>query len=245
MKQMTLRARLVRRWVGVPGMVLVLALGLASASAQFAPVPDRGYRESVDAKRPVSGHAIVGMSVRGGAPGDTLYVYTPMALVDGTMLRIDLETPDGRFHGSGLYSGRAGAQAWTKVALLPAGSRPRAPADVPADQIALQVRIVSADAPMAQQSLLATWIDPATQSDPVVLRLHVNSRRAQQMLVRVRDSQPATPCQRLSSPSTVRYDTICEVPLADIGASGSGLHRLVLLRRDGFATESLPFELRL
>lgn len=219
----------------------LMLLAAVPAAAQFAPVPDQGWRESVDARRPVSGHAVVGMALAGGAPGAKLYVYTPVALPPGTLLRVDLESPDGRFHGSGLFRGQAGARRWTPLELLPAGARPGAPADLTPDQLALQVRVASADGPMAQRALLASWVDRGDEPPGGTLRLHVNSQRAQQVQIAYPGGGERPACERLRVPSTVRYDVVCDVELGRVAAG----RRVTLQRRDGFSSEPITVDLPL
>lgn len=221
---------------------LAMCLGAGTGMAQFQAVPGQEYREVVDPKRPVSGHAVVGLSLVGGAPGRQLHVYLAEAVQPGTPLRIELDSPDGRFHGSGLFDGSAPGGAWVPVTLLPEGQPTRRPADLADDELAVSVRTVGADGRSPARPLVASWATPDPRS--ATLRLHVNSRRAtMQVLGRAGGERRA--CRKVRSASTVRFDTVCEIPVAELEALGEGRHRLTLLRRDGFASEPMPVEVRL
>ena len=157
--------------------VLALLLALAGpCAAQFQAVPGQEYRETVNPTRPVSGHAVVGLSLVGGAPGRQLNVFLAEAVRSGTPLRVELDSPDGRFHGSGLFDGSAPGGAWVTVTLLPDGRPTQRPPDLPDDELAVSVRTVSADGTTVLRPLLASWAQPDQRTG--TLRLHVNSRRA-------------------------------------------------------------------
>jgi hypothetical protein len=224
--------------------LLLLGLGLlhGPCAAQFQAVPGQEYREVVDPKRPVSGHAIVGLSLVGGAPGRLLNVYLAEPVRPGTPLRVELDSPDGRFHGSGLFDGSAPGGAWVPVTLLPDDQPTRRPADLADDELAVSVRTVDADGRHPARSLVASWATPDPRS--ATLRLHVNSRRAT-MQVRGRAGGERRACRKVRSASTVRFDTVCEIPVAELEPLGDGRHRLTLLRRDGFASEPMQVEVRL
>lgn len=210
--------------------------------AQFVAVPGQEYREVVNPTRPVSGHAVVGLSLAGGTPGRQLNVYLAEAVQRGTPLRVELDSPDGRFHGSGLFDGAAPAGSWVAVTLLPDGQPSQRPQGLPAEELAVSVRSVSSDGTTVLRPLLASW----AQSDPRAgtLRLQVNSRRAK-MQVRGRAGSDVRACKPVRSASTVRFDTVCEMPVSELEVLEGGVHRLTLLRRDGFAVEPLQVEVRL
>lgn len=227
------------------GLAALSLFGLALAgpcAAQFQAVPGQEYREVINPKRQVSGHAVVGISLVGGAPGRQLNVYLAEPARSGAPLRIELDSPDGRFYGTGLFDGSAPGGAWVTLTLLPDDRPTRRPPDLPVDELAVSARTVAADGETTARPLLASWAQPDPRTG--TLRLQVNSRRAK-MQVRGRSGGEARPCRRVRSASTVRFDTVCELPVAELEAVDGGLRRLTLLRRDGFATEPLVVELRL
>jgi hypothetical protein len=234
-----------RRWLSKAAIAAVLLACALPARAQFQQVVEQPYREAIAPKLPVSGHAVVGASVFGSGSGTAasggkrLHVYFP-GKADGVTLRVELNTPDGRFHGSGLFTGSAAGGGWVELTLLSDQQPSLRPKDLPDEELAVAVRTVAAGDRGAPRLLLASWGRPDIAQS--VLRLQVNSRRAEIQL-RGRSGAAARKCGRVKSASAVRFDTICEIPVAELDAGRSGSYRLTILRRDGFATETQVVEL--
>jgi hypothetical protein len=214
-----------------------LALGLTLLAgpvlAQFSAVPGQGYREVIAPKHPVSGALVVGVQLDGGSYGSTLHVRLPEAVPADTALRVEIDSPDGRFHGSGLFRGGVDAAQWVPLALLPATQASQRPADVRADELAVSVRQLSAQGVVVQRPLLASWLPPpaADALGRQRLRLLVNSRRGQ-IQVRGRADTAVHRCARVQSASTLRFDTVCTLPLAELEVVDAGLYRVTVTRRD-------------
>ncbi|WP_295636528.1 hypothetical protein [uncultured Methylibium sp.] len=226
-------------------LIGVLLCGLCAwqpARAQFTEVPGHGYREVVNPKRPVGGAMVVGVSLAGGAPGRQLNVLLSER-VQGGQLRVEIDTPDGRFHGSGLFLGSA-ETGWVTLNLLPEDRRSQRPAEVPVDELAIAVRLVSAEGTLALRPLLASWGRPDVAGGQGTVRLHVNSRRAE-VQIRGRPGTEAARCRKVTQASVVRFDAICEIDVSQMEVLDGGQRRATLLRRDGFSTESQVVELRL
>ncbi len=235
--------RSVGRWSGrLIGLALVALCASQPARAQFTEVPGHGYREVVDPKRPVSGAMVVGVSLAGGAPGRQLNVLLAEPVQRG-QLRVEIDTPDGRFHGSGLFLGSAGT-GWVTLNLLPEDRRSQRPSEVPVDELAVAVRLVSAEGTTALRPLLASWGRPDVAAGQGTVRLHVNSRRAE-VQVRGRPGTEARKCRKVTQVSVIRFDAICEIEVNQMEVLDGGQRRATLLRRDGFSTESQVVELRL
>lgn len=206
------------------------------AAAQFLPVPGQEYQEVVNPKRPVSGHAVVGASLVGGQPGTLLHVFVPRgeAAVGGP-LRVELDSPDGRFHGSGLFDGSGTPGRWVPIELLPQGRRSQRPADLADADLAVMVRARSGG---QARPLLASWGTPDLQE--ATLRLHVNSRRARISVQRPGGGSIA--CRPVQSASIVRYDTVCEIPVSALGPLAPGRQSVTLVRQAGFENEPIRYE---
>lgn len=209
------------------------------APAQFQQVLEQPYREAIAPKLPVSGHAVVGASVFGAGSdavasgGKRLHVFFPRK-TDAVTLRVELNAPDGRFHGSGLFNGSAPGGDWVELRLLGDQQPTLRPKDLPDEELAVAVRTISAGDRGAPRLLLASWGRPNLAQG--VLRLQINSRRAE---IQVHGSKSAAPrkCSRVKSASAVRFDAICEIPLTELEAGPGGGYTLTILRRDGFAVE--------
>jgi hypothetical protein len=234
--------------LGRAGALAVSLLAAATAAAQFAPVPGQGYREVLAPKHPVSGALVVGLQLEGGGYGPTLHVRLPEAMADDTALRVEVDSPDGSFHGAGLFRGGVKAPQWVPLSLLAPAQPSQRPASVAPDELAVSVRQLSGQGVTVQRPLLASW-QPQTELEagalpPQRLRLMVNSRRGQ-IQVRGRADTPLHRCGRVKSASTLRFDTVCALPMSELEVMGPGLYRVTLLRRDGFASESTHVEVRL
>jgi hypothetical protein len=227
--------RAVRR--SLPCLWLACAL---PAWSQFQAVPKHEYREVIDPKRPVSGHSVVGMSLVGGTYGRTLNVYIAEP-IEKVELRVDVESPDGRLHGTALFRGSANKADWYGLTLMDEDPSRKGPDDARYGELALAVRVVSAGGKALPPTLLpASWEQPPPRGQ-TLLQLQVNSRRAE-MFVRGRGD--TRKCRRAASASWVRFDAICEMPIDDLVVK-DGRHSLTLLRRDGFAIEPLTVEVRI
>lgn len=219
----------------VAGLLASLTL---PALAQFQPVQGQEYREVMHPKHPVSGHAVVGLSVIGGAPARRLQVYLPQAWkapAGPVSLRVDLDTPDGRLHGTGLFSGSVRGSGWQEIQLLPDQAALQRPADLDSEELALAVRVMADGGRGTPQLLLAGWAQADLQQ--ATLRLHINSRRAS-MQVQGRSGGERRACRKVKSSSSMRFDSVCELPVAELERLDDGRHQLRLLRRDGFSTET-------
>lgn len=229
------RSRPVARWI----VILMAGLvGAGSALAQFRAVPGQEYQEVVNPKHAVSGHAVVGVSFVGGSPGRRLHVLLPAgAAGSAATLRVELDSPDGRFHGSGLFDGAGPPGTWVAIDLLPEGKESRRPADLAESDLAVLVRSMAGGAP---RPLLASWGMPDPRDATV--RLHVNSRRAKISVQRA-GGGGSLPCRRVQSASTVRFDTVCDIPVAALGPAVQGRYRVNLIRSDGFDNEPIVYDL--
>ncbi len=219
-----------RRWQGRAGWLLLLFS--AAAQSQFTEMPGHPYREVVDRRLPTSGEAsVIGMSLVGGDYGRELHVFLADPL-PSAQLRVDVETPDGSFHGTGLFSGSTSVPGWVTLTLLSKERVSQKPAGLRPEEVAVAVRLVAAPGTVPRL-LLAAWkrADPSS----AVLRVQVNSRRARTFVRGSASAQPAE-CQRVQSASRRLFDFVCDIRVADLDVIG-GKRRLTLLRSDGFAVE--------
>lgn len=220
-------------------VVLVACIaGAGPVTAQFRAVPGQEYQEAINPKHAVTGQTVVGVSFVGGTPGRRLHVLLPAGGAGGAAtLRVELDSPDGRFHGSGAFDGGGAPGSWVPIDLLPEGQPSRRPADLVESDLAVLVRSMSGGAP---RPLLASWGTPDPRDATV--RLHVNSRRAR-MAVQRTIGGGTLPCRRVQSASTVRFDTVCEIPVAALGPAVQGRYRVNLIRSDGFDNEKITYDL--
>ena len=195
----------------VPALLLIPA-GMAAA-AEFQPVKDREYREYVNPSNPVAGKAVVGAVVLAAAPDSArqnqLSVFLPKPLAG--QLHLEISSADGRFRGEGASNQR------------------------PADASVLAVSVSDGT---GASVFVSNWgATPAGAQPPLTqtLRLFVNSRRGE--MYWSNGASPSQRCTSLGATAAVRFDSVCDVPLAQLGKDGS----VRLIRRDGFDTETQTF----
>lgn len=230
-------------------LVAPLALGLllphATALAQFKPLSGHEYREVNDPKRQVSGQMVVGMSVVDRAQvqqleatqreSRTLRVNLPKDLPASARIRVDLDSPDGKFHGTGVWQLERAEAGWAELTLLEKGQpqRPR----LGSGHLAVSVQAFGPDPAASPRTLLASLAPQDSLKGDTGTRelwLQVNSRRGQIM---VKGSGAAQKCERVDSPSVVRFDTLCKIALSEVAGADNRI-ALKLIRRDGFASEA-------
>ena len=234
------RGRRFAVWWARAALLAVVALVVVYpriALAQVSPLPGHDYKEVVNPKRPVSGRAVVGASLQSGtieSPA-TLYVWSPADYAD-VQVRVDIESADGRFLGSGLYGGKL-VKGRQSITLLPSSSHSVLPQGI--DRRDLAVSVVMTQGHQPPRQLLASW----TPQDPEVgtLLLRVNGGRAE-ILTRGRAGLEQ-PCKRVPSASIVRFNFTCEVRVADLERRPGADSVVRLLRRDGFDTEPIEYRI--
>jgi hypothetical protein len=236
---------------------LAIALGsmlwMPAGQAQLRPVAGHEYRETIDPKRPVSGHLVVGISLvdraRVALLEEAQFASRKLSVnlkgvPANAQLRVDLDSPDGKFHGTGMWLLERGAGDWAELTLLDKDQprRPRLQGGYLAISVVAQGGGVSAPRP-----LLASLDSKDTLTaagDGHEIWLQVNSRRGQ-MSVRGRSGTPPAKCERLASASVVRFDTLCKLPVGLLDRQADGRHQLTLIRRDGFEVETQQVDLHL
>jgi hypothetical protein len=237
-EKMIYRARRIDHAV-VAGAIACFALAwTASLYAQFLPVPGREYREIFNATNQVRGEAVVALVV---APTDesqqtdTIRVLLPKAY--SGEVQVEVLSADGRFRGEGSFAGSRGDDQWVALRLgrsdtSEAPVNPRRP--VSAETLALAVR--GADGTL----YVARWgggTPSSTGSER--LRMYVNSGRADVFIVP--GERKAVRCRSLTIPQPLRYDSFCDVPIADVPDDG----RFKLIRRDQFDQQTQMFSVYL
>jgi hypothetical protein len=115
------------------------------------------------------------------------------------------------------------------------------PADIAVEELSISARLLSGQ---GERQLLTRRSNVCPGAETTTrLRLHVNSRRSPQVMVRGASEGPAVKCSPVASPSVKRFDTVCEIDRSQLGPPKGGVLRLTLLRQDGFAMEPTVLEL--
>lgn len=199
----------------VLGAFVANLLTAHTAQAQYAPVPGRNYTERLNPTNPVSGEAVVGVAIAGDVKDlHSLRVWMPRP--HKGRLRVETLTADGRLRGEGEFEGETTTPGWIELTLMTPEQRSRQQLEGDATKLAVSVFDES------RMRFVARWGDVALSQG---VRFYVNSRRAD---VFIRGSGQAIRCQRLDLPKPLRFDSYCDVPLAEIPPDGS----LKLIRRD-------------
>jgi hypothetical protein len=238
----------VSEWMRSPVLRCVVAAvalaGDVAVAADFQPMPGHAYNAVVDPKRPVSGHMVVGMSFGRGDYGTRLQAYLPGQPGKGTVLRIDIDSPDGRFLGTGLFVSDAPRSGWNSIELLSDAAKPvPPPSDLPRGELSVAATLVAGDAQRQNKMVPVRWADASRgDGETPLLRLYVNSRRAEKVTVSAGAGARAVDCQRVTARSVRRYDTICELELPRL-PPGSDKRAVTVTRVDGFDNESQTLEI--
>ena len=227
------------------GLALLAALAWPMgtlAQSPFKPVEGHRYTEVIDPKLKVSSHLVVGLSLAQRAHCDKIDILLPSIPRPGSRLRVELDSPSGQFHGEGLFDVEPSDSGWTALNLAEVrdGSS-KLPADLAVEELSISARLLAGRS--ERQLLARRSVECAGAGDPKRLRLHVNSRRSPQVMVRGASDHPAVKCNPVTSRSVKRFDTICEIDRDRLGPATGGALRLTLLRQDGFAMEPTELEL--
>lgn len=229
--------------------VAVVLLMAAPASAQFRPLKGHEYREVVDPKHNVSGHLVVGLTVVDPQrtaqleaiqlKGRKISIYVAGELNAKEQIRVDVDSPDGRFHGTGMWEIEEPVRApgWVELTLLPDDAPTRRP-PLQGGHLAVSVRLVRPGPGTGPQLVLASLLPRdvvAAHGGERELWVQVNARRAQMM---VRGTGEAKPCERVTSASAVRFDALCKIAVSQLEKDAANVYRMTLLRRDGFGFQS-------
>ena len=233
-----------------PALALALALAPAAAPAQFKAVAGHEYREVVDPKRQVSGHMVVGVSVvdkdiepelEDQQLGSRQLSVNLTGLSAGSQIRVDLESPDGRFHGTGMWQLEAAGAGWQTLTLLEQGElrRPR----LQRGHLAISVQAFEPGHKGNPRAVLASLLPQSRLKggdDARELWIQINGRRGKVMVKGAGNPQP---CERVASASVVRFDTLCKIGVSQLARAGAG-YLVTLQRRDGFARDEQHIEVR-
>ena len=110
---------------------------------------------------------------------------------------------------------------------------PPPPGDLPAGELSVAATLVAGDAQRQNRMVPVRWADaPRSDGDSPLLRLFVNSRRAEKVTASAGPGTRSVECKRVSARSVRRYDTICELDLPRRPAE-SGPHSVTVTRRGG------------
>jgi hypothetical protein len=221
-----------------------------AAAAQFKPLSGHEYRETIDPRRKVSGHMVVGVSLVDARiehdledlQFDSRQLRVNLAgLPAGSQIRVDLESPDGRFHGTGMWQLESPGGGWQTLTLLDKGE-PRRPR-LPRGHLAISVLAFEASKGASPRVVLASLLpqeDLKGTDESRALWIQVNGRRGK---VVVLGEGGAVPCEPVASASVVRFDTVCKIRVSQLRRKGQA-YVVKLQRRDGFARDTQDIEVR-
>lgn len=225
------------RWMTAAMLAASLMVPAAGAAQGLVAVKGHEFREQVNEPRAVSSTAVIGMLLRAGTAGQPvdgtrLWLRFARPLGEGQSVRIEVASADGRYRGQGLFTGQAGAGKWVQLTLLE-GGRSRRPADIDPQDLAVKASLHEGAMPPVPVD--ASLADPSMQP-PTVLRLHVNSRRADALTIAGTGGK--APCTRIASPSVPVFDHACDIGLDKVRRAKGSAPVVTVTRRQGFAYES-------
>ncbi len=213
--------------------ILLGALFVACAPQAFGQTPApllpnlRTFVETVDANRPISGAAVAGVSVKSdGKPAklQDLWVFIPSGFSGD--IDVVIFTSDARYAGSVQFPVPSKTKGWVPLG-YPSSTRQDILKSYAADPIA--VHIIDR---ATGRSLLSRLGAKGLSED---VEVKINSERSQTFAVVTEGGAVLRKqCRRLSQSSSLRFDTICDIPRASLSADTP----VRLLRRQG--TSMLP-----
>lgn len=212
----------------------LLAVAGPLPAAEFTPLPGREFRETVNARIPVSGESVVGVTIPpagGKSPWQGLWVKAPAGLRSKPLrVSVEIASADAVYRGTAELRGAVDAadDEWLRLPIEPTGKhiQPFLNGEV----LAVKVLATTTRDERQQGSsdgderfhLVATWVDPATLAGDATVRLHVNSQRGDIFLLGER-------CKPIRWDRRTRFDAVCDLPVGRIPEDG----KVTLLRRDG------------
>jgi hypothetical protein len=204
---------------------IALAVVILPAFAQFRPVPGREYREYYNPVNPVRGEAVIGLAIL-PTEAQQRAVAVQVLLPASYSGEIHLETAsaDGKFRGEGVFAGATKDKEWVSLPLTATATVDGKPSLVrPADPKLLAITARGSGGSM----FIVRWGDASPSGTPDLVRLYLNSRRADMF---VRAGAKLVTCKPIGVAQPVRFDSYCDVSLSDIPANG----QLSITRRDQF-----------
>lgn len=223
-----------RRAGAIWSTATLLAVAGPLPAAEFTPLPGREFRETVNARIPVSGESVVGVTIPPAgekSPWQGLWVKAPAGLRSKPLrVSVEIASADAVYRGTAELMGAVDAanDEWLRLPIEPTGKhiQPFLNGEV------LAVKVLATTARDDRQEgsrdgderfhLVATWVDPATLAGDATVRLHVNSQRGDIFLLGER-------CKPIRWDRRTRFDAVCDLPVARIPEDG----KVTLLRRDG------------
>lgn len=200
-------------------------------AADFTPVPGREFRETVNARIPVNGESVVGVTMPPGdarAPWQGLWVKAPSDLRSRPLrVSVEIASVDAVYRGTAELKGAVDASddEWLRLPIEPTGKhiQPFLNGEV----LAVKVLAIPSSGEDDRDGgervhLVASWVDPGSLAADAIVRLHVNSQRGDMFLLGER-------CKSIRWDRRTRFDAVCDLPVDRIPADG----KVTLLRRDG------------
>lgn len=234
-----------RKTGAIPFTAALLAAAGALSAAEFTPLPGREFRETVNARIPVSGESVVGIIMppaREKSAWQGLWVKAPAGLRSKPLrVSVEIVSADAVYRGTAELKGAVDASddEWLRLPIEPTGKhiQPFLNGDV----LAVKVLATTLGEGQGQQAsrdgderfhLVASWVDPATIAGDATLRLHVNSQRGDMFLLGER-------CKPIRWDRRTRFDAVCDLPVDRIPEDG----KVTLLRRDGVSRSTQDIRL--
>jgi hypothetical protein len=214
-----------------------LIVVLLPAFAQFRAAPGREYREYQNPVNPVRGEAVIGLAI---APmneaqqrATSVQVLLPAAY--SGEIHIETASADGKFRGDGTFVGATKDKGWVSLPLtIAAPSDGKLPPARPVNPLSLAIAARGSGGNM----FLVRWGDATQVGAPEVVRLYVNSKRADTF---VRAAAKPARCKPIGVAQPIRFDSYCDVSMSDIAPDG----QLSITRREQFDEQTYTFKVQM
>jgi hypothetical protein len=242
-----------RAGAGCVVAVLIAAAG-PLAAAEFTPVPGKEFRETINARIPVSGESVVGVTI---PPADAkaawqgLWVKVPAGidLRDAPLLfSVEIVSADAVYRGAGELNVKftQDDDEWQLLPIQPTGKHIQTFLEGGVLAVKVLATVPRKEEGARQGSepktervhLVATWVNPATLASDAPVRLQVNSQRGDIFLYGER-------CTSVRWDRRTRFDAVCDLSLSRMPEAerANTVKKVTLLRRDGAARSSQDIKL--
>lgn len=228
----------------VMAAAFAIALAASAAAQSFTPAEGGGFRERVDASRPVSASSVlVGLGVADSRllaarqrPRRHLWILC----LGNCAGRIEVEatSASGRYEGRGRFDGAATHGTWVRLPLdPPSRSVLAARQNLPDDQLATIAWPIDARGRRIERPMVTAWTESDVPPSGDMLLIAVGGQ--DDMWLRA-GSGRAIPCLPTSGRSFTAFAKVCQLPLANLPADG----RMAIVRREGTGERVIPLRLQ-
>ena len=196
---------------------------------EFNEIPGKEYSETTKPRTPVSGEAVLGVSLESEKTSDHIYVYLGKRLTEKTTIKIEVRSPDGEYLGRGEYSGIATNVDWAKLKIK---KQKLDPSRYKANDLAIGASIFPKGS--TNEMLIAAWGIPKVREATILIHINVPRSSTAEIYENPLQEEKSI-CSRVGTPSTIKFNKVCKITLGGVGANESNktLSPVIRISDDG------------